>query len=118
MKEIRYLCGKDRVNSSQGESAVTAGSLFYSPQNALSHLETDWMFRVIITHQQLPEIRNMKFQLWQIQHNKEDQFFMFLADVNDNLIVIKELRGIEFPLPLFFIIVYDGVVQLQNEYSP
>jgi len=76
------------------------------------------MFRVIITHQQLPEIRNMKFQLWQIQHNKEDQFFMFLADVNDNLIVIKELRGIEFPLPLFFIIVYDGVVQLQNEYSP
>ncbi len=84
----------------------------------LGHVGTHWLFRVIITFQQDPKVSGMKHQLWQVSYNKADEWFIFLVDANDNMVVATKLTGISFPLAILFIIVHDGVIMLHNEYSP
>ncbi|HOW26018.1 MAG TPA: hypothetical protein PK711_10145 [Bacteroidales bacterium] len=84
----------------------------------LGQMGTHWLFRVIITYQQDHKVRNMNHQLWQVSHNKDDEWFIFLVDENDNMVVATKITGIDFPMKILFIIVHDGVVMLHNEFHP
>jgi len=80
-----------------------------------------WLFDEILLNQPRPEIRNLRFQIWILWFEKDNDeeegcWVLRCDDFKENTILVQMIVDRDFPINEITIWVIDGVAMLPGEY--
>lgn len=77
-----------------------------------------WLFDAILIYQQDPVLRNINFQIWELQQDKKDLSWSLSCKADGNLpeLIHQRIEFSDFPLERIKIWVIDRIALLPSEY--
>jgi len=78
--------------------------------------EAYWLIDLIVSHQSAQEINLQRFQVWDLHRVKEDKFFIYASDGNDNKVTSQDIPFSDFRYDMATIWLVDGCLMLPCEY--
>lgn len=75
-----------------------------------------WLIDLIISHQCKQAVNLERFQVWELQRVKNDQFSIKATDGNNNHVASQKISFSDFRYDIATIWLVDGCLMLPNEY--